>query len=107
MIERLAELAPDDVALEIGPGLGVLTRQLADRVGHVHAVELDRSLAPHLAELAERPNVDLHWGDALPLDLAALAPSADEARREPALQRRDADRRREPRPGCPASSSGA
>ena len=75
VIERLAELGPDDVVLEIGPGLGVLTRRLAERAGHVHAVELDRSLAPHLAELAERPNVDLHWGDALQLDLAALDPT--------------------------------
>ena len=74
VIERLAALAPDDVVLEIGPGLGVLTRRLADRAGYVHAVEVDRSLAPHLAELAERPNVDLHWGDALQLDLAALDP---------------------------------
>ena len=74
VIERLAELAPGDVALEIGPGLGVLTRRLADRVAHVHAVELDRSLAPHLTELEARANVDLHWGDALRLDLAALSP---------------------------------
>jgi 16S rRNA (adenine1518-N6/adenine1519-N6)-dimethyltransferase len=75
VIERLAELVPDDVVLEIGPGLGVLTRRLAERARHVHAVELDRSLAPHLAELAERQNVDLHWGDALQLDLAALDPT--------------------------------
>ena len=75
VIERLAELGPEDVALEIGPGLGVLTRRLADRTGHVHAIELDRSLAPHLAELAGRSNVDLHWGDALQLDLAALEPN--------------------------------
>ena len=75
VIERLAELAPDDVVLEVGPGLGVLTRRLADRAGHVHAIELDRSLAPHLAEVAERPNVDVHWGDALQLDLAALEPA--------------------------------
>ena len=75
VIERLAELGPGDVALEIGPGLGVLTRRLADRTGHVHAVELDRSLASQLAELANRPNVDLHWGDALQLDLAALDPT--------------------------------
>jgi 16S rRNA (adenine1518-N6/adenine1519-N6)-dimethyltransferase len=75
VIERLAELGPDDVVLEIGPGLGVLTRRLAERARHVHAVELDRSLAPHLAELADRANVDLHWGDALQLDLAALDPT--------------------------------
>lgn len=75
VIGRLAELDGDDVALEIGPGAGVLTRYLADRVGHVHAVELDRSLEPYLAELAARPDVDLHWGDALALDLAALEPA--------------------------------
>lgn len=75
VIERLAELGPADVALEVGPGLGVLTRFLADRVAHVHAVELDRSLEPYLADLAARPNVDLHWGDALALDLAALQPA--------------------------------
>jgi 16S rRNA (adenine1518-N6/adenine1519-N6)-dimethyltransferase len=75
VIERLAELGPDDVVLEIGPGLGVLTRRLADRAGHVHAVELDRSLEPHLADLLARDNVDLHWGDALALDLAALDPA--------------------------------
>ena len=74
VVGRLAELDRDDVALEIGPGLGVLTRYLADRVRHVHAVEFDRSLAPHLRELEERPNVELHWGDALALDLAALDP---------------------------------
>ena len=74
VIGRLAELGPDDVVLEVGPGLGVLTRYLADRVAHVHAVELDRSLEPHLADVAGRPNVELHWGDALALDLAALEP---------------------------------
>ena len=74
VIGRLAELGRDDVALEIGPGLGVLTRYLAERVGHVHTVELDRSLAPHLVDLEERRSVELHWGDALALDLASLAP---------------------------------
>jgi 16S rRNA (adenine1518-N6/adenine1519-N6)-dimethyltransferase len=75
VIGRLAELGAGDVALEIGPGLGALTRYLAGRVGHVHAVELDRSLEPHLAAVAVRDNVQLHWGDALALDLAALAPA--------------------------------
>jgi 16S rRNA (adenine1518-N6/adenine1519-N6)-dimethyltransferase len=74
VIGRLAELGPDDVVLEIGPGLGVLTRYLAERVGHVHAVELDRSLEPQLAGIASEPNVGLQWGDALALDLAALDP---------------------------------
>ena len=75
VIGRLAELERDDVVLEIGPGLGVLTRYLAGRVGHVHAVELDRSLEPHLAEIAATRSVQLHWGDALALDLAALRPT--------------------------------
>jgi 16S rRNA (adenine1518-N6/adenine1519-N6)-dimethyltransferase len=74
VIERLAELGSADVVLEIGPGLGVLTRLLADRTAHVHAIELDASLAPHLAELDARAHVDLHWGDALRLDLTALDP---------------------------------
>jgi 16S rRNA (adenine1518-N6/adenine1519-N6)-dimethyltransferase len=74
VIGRLAGLEPDDVVLEIGPGLGVLTRFLAARVAHVHAVELDASLAPHLQDVGD--NVTLHFGDALRLDLATLAPGA-------------------------------
>jgi len=71
VIARLAELEPDDVILEIGPGLGVLTRYLAERVALVHAVEIDRSLEPHLSEI---PNVSLELGDALQLDLRDLDP---------------------------------
>ena len=77
VIGRLAELDPSDVVLEISPGLGVLTVYLADRVAHVHAVELDRSLEPRLREaLAGREKVELHFGDALVLDLSAFEPSA-------------------------------
>src|SRR5438874_3916283 len=72
VIGRLADLQPDDVVLEIGPGLGVLTRFLAERVAHIHAVEIDRSLEPRLRDVAR---TDLHWGDALALDLAALDPA--------------------------------
>jgi 16S rRNA (adenine1518-N6/adenine1519-N6)-dimethyltransferase len=76
VIGRLAELAPDDVVLEIGPGLGILTRYLADRVARVHAVELDSTLEPHLRDgLGGRANVELLFGDALRLDLAALSPA--------------------------------
>lgn len=71
VIERLAELAPDDVVLEIGPGLGVLTRFLAERVAYVHAAEVDRRLEEQLAAI-ERTTV--HWGDALDLDVPALDP---------------------------------
>jgi 16S rRNA (adenine1518-N6/adenine1519-N6)-dimethyltransferase len=73
---RLADLQPDDVVLEVGAGLGVLTAYLADRVRLVHAVELDRSLEPHLRrELGERENVELVFGDALRLPLDALDPA--------------------------------
>jgi 16S rRNA (adenine1518-N6/adenine1519-N6)-dimethyltransferase len=77
VIGRLAELDDDDVVLEVGPGLGVLTTYLAERVAQVYAVELDASLGPELTErLAGRPNVELRFGDALQLDLAAAAPGA-------------------------------
>jgi 16S rRNA (adenine1518-N6/adenine1519-N6)-dimethyltransferase len=72
VIGRLAALSPDDVVLEIGPGLGILTRFLAERVAHVHAVEFDHRLAPELAGI---PKTTIHWGDALRLDLAALTPA--------------------------------
>jgi 16S rRNA (adenine1518-N6/adenine1519-N6)-dimethyltransferase len=71
VIGRLAELEPGDVVLEIGPGLGVLTRYLAERVTLVHAVEIDRSLEGQLSGI---PNVRLELGDALQLDLADLEP---------------------------------
>jgi 16S rRNA (adenine1518-N6/adenine1519-N6)-dimethyltransferase len=75
VIGRLAELDAHDVVLEVGPGLGILTRYLADRVQRVHAVELDRALEPHLAAALEgRRNVDVLFGDALRLDLGALDP---------------------------------
>ena len=48
VIGRLAELDADDVVLEIGPGAGILTAFLAERVRLVHAVEIDRSLEERL-----------------------------------------------------------
>ena len=74
-IVRDAELDQGDVVLEVGAGEGVLTERLAGGASHVHAIELDRGLEPALAELARRENVDLHWGDAMKIDLAALDPA--------------------------------
>jgi 16S rRNA (adenine1518-N6/adenine1519-N6)-dimethyltransferase len=71
VIGRLAELSSDDVVLEIGPGLGILTNYLADRTAHVHAVEIDRSLAE---QLPKRGNVEVVLGDALEVDLSSLRP---------------------------------
>lgn len=60
--------------LEIGPGIGPLTAELARRAGKVVSVELDKSLLPVLAEtMAPYPNVEIVSGDVLKLDLNALA----------------------------------
>jgi 16S rRNA (adenine1518-N6/adenine1519-N6)-dimethyltransferase len=67
VIGRLAELGPDDIVLEIGPGQGVLTRYLAERVGRVHAIEIDRALEPDLSGLPD--NADVVFGDALKVEL--------------------------------------
>jgi 16S rRNA (adenine1518-N6/adenine1519-N6)-dimethyltransferase len=75
VIERAAELADDDVVLEIGGGLGVLSEHLAARAAHVHVVELDRALVPALEDaLGAHPNVTLHFADAMRLDLSTLDP---------------------------------
>jgi 16S rRNA (adenine1518-N6/adenine1519-N6)-dimethyltransferase len=75
VIGRLSGLAPADVVLEVGPGLGVLTRYLADRVRLVHSIEVDRSLEPALSgALGARSNVALVWGDALDVDIDRLDP---------------------------------
>ncbi len=72
---RLAELARDDVVLEVGAGLGALTAFLAERVRHVHAVELDASLDAHLERaVAAHRNVEIVFGDALTLPLHELDP---------------------------------
>lgn len=81
----IADWVPRDIAdaagleegcavLEIGPGIGPLTVELARRAGKVAAIELDRALLPILAEtLADCPNVEVIPGDVMKLDLAALA----------------------------------
>jgi 16S rRNA (adenine1518-N6/adenine1519-N6)-dimethyltransferase len=75
VIGRMSELDPDDVVLEVGPGLGVLTRYLADRVRLVHSIEIDHSLEPALREaLGDRANVRLVFGDAVRVDVNALEP---------------------------------
>ena len=75
VIGRLAALDPEDVVLEVGSGLGVLTRYVADRVAIVHAIELDRRLEEPLQSALEgQDNVRLLFGDALTLDLTSLAP---------------------------------
>lgn len=76
-IVRDAGLDSGDVVLEVGAGEGVLSERLAAAAAHLHTVEIDRGLEPALEPLAALPNVDLHWGDAMKLDLAGFAPPPD------------------------------
>ena len=73
---RIAELGgagPDTGVLEIGPGLGVLTWELASRARKVVAIELDERLLPVLEEtLSEFDNVTVIQGDVLKIDLGEL-----------------------------------
>src|SRR6266550_756177 len=70
-IAQAAGLEPGDCVVEVGPGLGVLTEELAQRVdpalgGKVVAIELDRSLLPILeARFADRPHVTFVHADVL------------------------------------------
>jgi 16S rRNA (adenine1518-N6/adenine1519-N6)-dimethyltransferase len=75
-IVEAAELGPEDIVLEIGSGLGRLTRLLAEKAGRVIAVELDRRLVEVLRQTttaeADLPNVEIVQGDILQLDPAKL-----------------------------------
>ena len=72
-IVAAADLARDDVVLEIGPGLGTLTRRLAQAAGRVVAVEIDPDLIRALRDtLAAYPNVAIVQGDILRLDPSVL-----------------------------------
>jgi 16S rRNA (adenine1518-N6/adenine1519-N6)-dimethyltransferase len=76
VIGRAAELAPQDVVLEIGGGLGVLSEYLAERVAHVHVVEIDERLRPALTDATgAHANASVHFTDAMSMDLSALDPS--------------------------------
>jgi 16S rRNA (adenine1518-N6/adenine1519-N6)-dimethyltransferase len=76
VIERAAELRRDDVVLEIGGGLGVLSEHLAERVGHLHVIEIDERLREALTDATDpHANVTVHWADAMTIDLGGLRPS--------------------------------
>lgn len=69
-IAQSAELSKGDIVLEIGPGLGSLTVQLADAAGLVVAVEIDKKLIPALnANLKDYSNIKIIQGDILKLDV--------------------------------------
>lgn len=75
-IVTAAELSPGDTVLEIGPGLGVLTRELAARAGRVVSLELDERLLPLLRETLAQPlaqgRLELIHQDALRYDFTTM-----------------------------------
>jgi 16S rRNA (adenine1518-N6/adenine1519-N6)-dimethyltransferase len=78
-IADAAQVGSDDAVLEIGPGLGHLTRVLARRANRVVAVEIDRELAAKLtADFAEMPGVKIVHGDILQLEPVELLKAGDD-----------------------------
>jgi 16S rRNA (adenine1518-N6/adenine1519-N6)-dimethyltransferase len=65
---------PRDSLVEIGPGLGALTRPLAERLDHLHIIEIDRDLVARLRAQFPPNRVTVHGGDALDFDFGALGP---------------------------------
>jgi 16S rRNA (adenine1518-N6/adenine1519-N6)-dimethyltransferase len=63
---------PHDLAVEIGPGLGALTRPLIARLDHLHVVELDRDIVARLRAEFAPDRVTVHEGDALRFDFSGL-----------------------------------
>ena len=75
VIGRTAELVPEDVVLEIGGGLGVLSAYLAPRTRHLHVIEADAKLEPALREALDgRGNATLVIGDVMKVRLGGLDP---------------------------------
>lgn len=74
-IETIAAVTSDDVILEVGGGLGVLSERLAAKAKYLHVIELDRKLADLLDGVLEGTPSMVHRGDAVQFDLASLDPA--------------------------------
>ena len=66
---------PDDNMVEIGPGLGALTRPLLAQLRHLHVVEIDRDIVARLRQEFPPQSLTIHQGDALKFDFATLGSS--------------------------------
>ena len=76
VIGSIADLGPDDVVLEVGGGLGVLSEYLAPRCRHLHVIEIDPAMEAPLEEALEPfGNVTLLIADAMDVDLRTLDPA--------------------------------
>ena len=73
----VAAIAPqgDDLMVEIGPGLGALTRPVSQKLRHLHAVEIDRDVIARLRKSFPPEKLTIHQGDALAFDFGALGAS--------------------------------
>jgi 16S rRNA (adenine1518-N6/adenine1519-N6)-dimethyltransferase len=71
-IVRAIAPQPRDAMVEIGPGTGILTRELVPRLEHLHVVEIDRELAAALRAQFPREKLTVHEGDALDFDFTSL-----------------------------------
>jgi 16S rRNA (adenine1518-N6/adenine1519-N6)-dimethyltransferase len=74
-IVAAAAVAPDDVVLEVGPGLGSLTLGLVTAAAHVHAVEIDAALAAALPSTVASNRLTVHRADALRVSAGDFQPS--------------------------------
>ncbi len=78
VVSRIADAInprPDEMIVEIGPGTGVLTRALLERLAIVQAVEIDRDLAAQLRQRFAGQPLTLHVADVLKFDLRTLGPA--------------------------------
>lgn len=70
---------PDDTLVEIGPGLGALTKPLLERISHLHVVELDRDIIAQLKKTWPPEKLVIHEGDALKFDFSVIASEAKQS----------------------------
>ena len=73
-IVRAVSPDPDDLMVEVGPGLAALTRPLAGIVRPLHVVEIDRDIVARLRADYPAGGLEIHEGDALEFDFASLGP---------------------------------
>ncbi len=74
VIVRAVAPQPDDLMVEVGPGLGALTGPLAAVVRPLHVVEIDRDIVVRLNSAYAAGQLEIHEGDALEFDFASLGP---------------------------------
>jgi 16S rRNA (adenine1518-N6/adenine1519-N6)-dimethyltransferase len=76
-IIRAIHPQPDDTMVEIGPGLGAMTRLLLESLKQLHVVELDRDLVTRLQKNFDPQQLIIHAGDALQFDFASIHTEPD------------------------------